>query len=211
MKNVFFISARNRAVSFILIFALIMSFIPVFALSSNAEEIAEQEFYVLSAAGYGNSVKVNLPYQCGSKEIKARRVTVKPYNSNEVFTVLNTYEYEPFIFIYDGEQDINDSTRTLNINDGEKYKITYYENNTPVANCLFTANSADSGTWTDSDERYDISWYNENDSVFSINTAAQLAGLAYLVNIEGETFSGETIEIPENTVISLKNIAWSSV
>ena len=54
----------------------------------------------------------------------------------------------------------------------------------------------------------DTSWYDDYDGEgsYEIDSAEDLAGLAYLVNIEGETFSGETIEIPENTVISLKNI-----
>ena len=38
-----------------------------------------------------------------------------------------------------------------------------------------------------------------------IDSAEDLAGLAYLVNVEQITFSGETITIPSGTVISLKN------
>lgn len=40
----------------------------------------------------------------------------------------------------------------------------------------------------------DTTWYNDTGSTFTINTAAQLAGLAKLVN-EGNNFSGKTITL----------------
>jgi hypothetical protein len=45
----------------------------------------------------------------------------------------------------------------------------------------------------DSEGHYDISWYNRADTSFTLTTAEQLAGLAYIVN-QGETFKldGET-------------------
>lgn len=53
----------------------------------------------------------------------------------------------------------------------------------------------------------DTSWYYDcaPDEDYIIDSAEDLAGLAYLVNVEANTFKGETITIPEETVISLKN------
>ena len=46
-------------------------------------------------------------------------------------------------------------------------------------------------TWS---EAADTSWYNENDTVFEIETADQLAGLAELVD-DGVTFEGKTVRL----------------
>ena len=53
----------------------------------------------------------------------------------------------------------------------------------------------------------DTSWYYDGEpgEDYAIDSAEDLAGLAYLVNVEQITFKGETINIPEGTVISLKN------
>lgn len=53
----------------------------------------------------------------------------------------------------------------------------------------------------------DTSWYDDGEpgEDYVIDSAEDLAGLAYLVNVEQITFSGEAITIPTGTVISLKN------
>ena len=53
----------------------------------------------------------------------------------------------------------------------------------------------------------DTSWYYDNEpgEDYVIDSSEDLAGLAYLVNVEQITFEDETIVIPEGTVISLKN------
>lgn len=62
----------------------------------------------------------------------------------------------------------------------------------------------------------DISWFHSQPSaeVYTLTTAAQLAGLAYLVNEEGETFEGVTIKLGNN--ISLADSAgkartWTAI
>ena len=54
----------------------------------------------------------------------------------------------------------------------------------------------------------DTSWYNESSSNFAISTAAQLAGLAKLVN-EGNTFSGKNITLDAN--IDLGGKEWTPI
>lgn len=49
----------------------------------------------------------------------------------------------------------------------------------------------------------DTSWYSSSKSSFTIKTAGQLAGLAYLVNTKGYTFKGKTVKLAND--ISLKN------
>lgn len=55
--------------------------------------------------------------------------------------------------------------------------------------------------WSDPNVR-DISWYNETDTTFTLTTARQLGGLAYLCK-NGESFAGKTILLGND--ISLKN------
>ena len=54
-------------------------------------------------------------------------------------------------------------------------------------------------------ELADISWYNDSQTFFTINTAEQLAGLAKLVN-DGNNFSGKTIKLGED--IDLAGLPW---
>ena len=61
--------------------------------------------------------------------------------------------------------------------------------------------------WTDAGN-YDTSWYDESKSEFTISTAAQLAGLASLVN-GGNNFSGKTIKL--GAEIDLNNKAWTPI
>lgn len=55
--------------------------------------------------------------------------------------------------------------------------------------------------WSDPNVR-DVSWYNETDTAFTLTTARQLGGLAYLCKT-GESFAGKTILLGSD--ISLKN------
>ncbi|MDO4552260.1 MAG: hypothetical protein Q4C22_01870 [Bacillota bacterium] len=49
----------------------------------------------------------------------------------------------------------------------------------------------------------DTSWYRAGESVYTLSTAAELAGMAYLVNVKGITFSGKTVLLDSD--ISLAN------
>lgn len=62
------------------------------------------------------------------------------------------------------------------------------------------------GTWG---EKANTSWYNENESVFHITTAEQLAGIATLVNAGTVTFEGKTIYLDND--IDLAGIEWISI
>ena len=66
--------------------------------------------------------------------------------------------------------------------------------------------NAENGTdvWAGADVKdgIDISWYNDNDKDFKINTAAQLAGLAQLVNDGTATFSKKTIKLTADILLN---------
>ena len=66
----------------------------------------------------------------------------------------------------------------------------------------------DANTWDGSTTTTD--WYtsNVNAASYSISTAAQLAGLAQLVNT-GNTFSGKTISLESD--INLNDLAWTPI
>lgn len=52
------------------------------------------------------------------------------------------------------------------------------------------------------DGNYDTAWYNSTDTEFSISSAAELAGLAKLVNDETDTFAGKTVNLTEDIDLS---------
>ena len=55
----------------------------------------------------------------------------------------------------------------------------------------------------------DASWYNENDSEFTINTPEELSGLSYLVNDKNIDLNGKTINITSD--IDLENIEMNTI
>lgn len=77
--------------------------------------------------------------------------------------------------------------------------------------------SADSGTkpfgsWKDSGN-YDTSWYNKNNKTHTLSNAADLAGLAVLVD-GGNTFAGNTVNVALDkglTQIDLSGHYWDSI
>ncbi|MGN1371480.1 MAG: ubiquitin-like domain-containing protein [Candidatus Coprovivens sp.] len=77
-----------------------------------------------------------------------------------------------------------------------------------VAGILFPYNVF-AASWLDS-ENYDISWYtNETLTEYKITTPNQLAGLAYLVNKENETFESQNLIISEE--IDLTANTWETI
>ena len=56
--------------------------------------------------------------------------------------------------------------------------------------------------------RVNTEWYNANNTEFTIDSAAKLAGLAQLVN-KGNTFQGKTIKL--GTDIDLNNMKWTPI
>lgn len=57
-----------------------------------------------------------------------------------------------------------------------------------------------------SNDQKDISWYDSDNTEFTISTAAQLAGLAKLVNEGTDTFEGKTVKLANDIVINDWNI-----
>ena len=89
-------------------------------------------------------------------------------------------------------------------NDAAAWENSSVEPYAPV----FKAEGDTPTPWNGTD--VDISWYvgHESDTEFSISTAAQLAGLAKLVN-DGNNFSGKTIKLAKD--IDLNNQVWTPI
>lgn len=80
------------------------------------------------------------------------------------------------------------------------------ENNGDDEIALLNAeNAADVWAGADAEGGIDTSWYNDNDKDFKISTAAQLAGLAQLVN-GGNNFSGKTIKLTADIKLNDENL-----
>lgn len=74
-----------------------------------------------------------------------------------------------------------------------------------IVTAVLTIGAAADNTW---DGSVNTDWYNDSKSAFTINTAADLAGLATLVN-EGNNFYGKTITLGDN--IDLANKEWTPI
>ena len=74
--------------------------------------------------------------------------------------------------------------------------------------------AVEDGTWTDSGN-YDTSWYNGRDTEFTLNDAADLAGLAVIVNgLNGhakDNFAGKTITLAADTTFDLSTHLWTPI
>lgn len=81
--------------------------------------------------------------------------------------------------------------------------ITAWQEPTPPT----TAN----GSWTE-ENNYNTSWYDNNQSAteFTLNDAADLAGLAVLVN-GGNTFAGKTITLKAGETFDLSAHTWTPI
>ena len=72
------------------------------------------------------------------------------------------------------------------------------------------------GTWTDSGN-YKTTWYDDNPNAieFTLNDAADLAGLAVIVNglngYEPDNFAGKTITLAANTTFNLSAHTWTPI
>ena len=77
-----------------------------------------------------------------------------------------------------------------------------------------------SGSWTAIDEatgkpNYDVSWYNTTDNSFTLSDAADLAGLAVIVNdgLDGQKdkFAGKTVTLDKNVTFDLSAHTWTPI
>lgn len=73
---------------------------------------------------------------------------------------------------------------------------------------LFPYNNTYAASWLDNNN-YDTSWYNDSMGKYQLETAKQMAGLAYLVNNENITFEEKYIEITKD--IDLTENTWQTI
>lgn len=77
-----------------------------------------------------------------------------------------------------------------------------------MAILLQAVSSAFAAKWSDFGA-YDISWYNKSQTEFQISTPAELAGVAYLVNNNFTSFSGQTLILKDD--INLEDRQWTPI
>ncbi len=68
---------------------------------------------------------------------------------------------------------------------------------------------ADLGRYWISAGNYNTDWFQPFTTTFNIGTAAELAGVAYLCDAEGETFEGKTIKLTAD--IDLAGLEWVAI
>jgi uncharacterized repeat protein (TIGR02543 family) len=108
--------------------------------------------------------------------------------------------YQPYAYFASGDMDKVSASTPVVISPAATYYFYYVTNDTVVATKYEALTQAAGTSWT-SDGNYDTSWYAAGNSPYKISTAAQLAGLAYLV-VNGTNFTGETVNLAASVDVS---------
>ena len=66
-------------------------------------------------------------------------------------------------------------------------------------------------TWLQHEMACDTQWYYSGGPEYTISTGAELAGLAYLVNVAGITFEGETIKLDADVSVVGDGYKWAPI
>ncbi len=136
------------------------------------------------------------------------------HESAQIVYTLDKIEGELILPGYGGTataESEGDTARVNGLIPGTTYVVTisvindrnYNDNSivTPVKAEDIVTKSIPTTSWA-TEGNYDTSWYNATATEFSIGTAAQLAGLAKLVNDETDTFTGKTIKLTADIDLS---------
>ena len=127
--------------------------------------------------------------------------------------IFNIVDADGNVFSSDGTE--NTVRNIVHSADGFAASVTVIDPNyedwtSNSVNSNYKLKAAPTTSWAD---YADTSWYNETDTEFTLTTAAQLAGLAKLVNAEKDTYTGTGINFAGKTIkigndIDLSEHAW---
>ena len=138
-----------------------------------------------SKTGTGFYISASGPRSCTIKGTTAGSGTLKYWG------LVNADTYETYYDVVVTNPNAGSDTGA-----GDTDNTTSTDDPTP------TESWGDSGTYT-------ISWYNKTDTEFTITTAKELAGLAYIVNSGSDNFSGKIIKLGADIDLSGKN--WKPI
>lgn len=204
----------RRTLAMLLTGAVLLCTLPVARISASAAEISNNPGFHVTA--YDQSVRIDIPAVTGA-------VNYKVYLSqSEGMTDFSGAEcvfdsgYEAYAYAVKGDKDAADPSKTISINFTNGGSNTYYfylvtndGTNSTVQSTVEAATRQKENCYWTSPGVYDSGWYGDGSAdTYTISTAAQLAGLAELVN-SGINFQNKTVKLA--TSIDLSPNLWTPI
>ena len=203
------VQTGRRALAMLLSGAVLLCTLPVARISASAAETSNNPGFRVIA--YDQSARIEIPYVSGATNYKVYLSTVQNADAdalnadNEKQKVFDS-GYESYAYAVDGDNSITISPSNpyyfYLVTDGT-LQSTFQANTRATADCYWTSPGV-----------YDSGWYGDGSAnTYTISTAAQLAGLAVLVNgLDGltpTTFSGKTVNLTAS--LDLSAYLWTPI
>lgn len=201
---------KRKLLSFVLAFVIIFTNL----MDINPTVYAASGDFTGSAGvtinAYPDGVRMNMIPVSGAMDYKVYMSTNSTLTTANVATaacLFSSASYQPYAYFTNGDMDIIATTTAVTISPSTTYFFYYVTNGTTITTKYEAQTQAGGTSWT-SPGNYDTSWYTPGSSPYTISTAAQLAGLAYLVN-SGTNFSGQTIML--GVSIDVSAYPWTAI
>ena len=203
------VQTGRRALAMLLSAAVMLCTLPVTQAAANAAEVSGNPG--LRVIAYDQSARIEIPYVSGAANYKVYLSTVKNADADALNADTEKQKvfdsgYESYAYAVDGDNSISISPSTpyyfYLVTDGT-LKATFQADTRAAADCYWTSPGV-----------YDSGWYSaQGNGPYTISTAAQLAGLAVLVNgmdgLTPEPFSGKTVKLSAS--LDLSAYLWTPI
>jgi hypothetical protein len=192
---------KRKLLSFTLVFTLLFTILVGVNPTVNAANGDYTGTAGFMVNAYPDGVRMNMIPVTGAASYAvymSTASTLTAANINTASCLFNSGSYQPYSYFTNGDMDKIAAT-PVTINASTTYYFYYVTNGTTITT-RYEVQTQNGGTSWTSESNYDISWYTGS-SPYTISTAAQLAGLAYLVN-NGNFFLGKTIILGASVDVS---------
>ena len=201
---------KKRIFSIILCISLVLTTLVVAGPAVNAADGDHTGTAGFTVNAYPNGVRMNMIPVPGAADYSVYMSTSGSLTAADVtgaFCLFSSGSYQPNAYFTNGDMDKIATTTAVTIDADTAYYF-YYVTDGATISARYEARTQTVGTSWTSAGNYDISWYTSGSNPYTISTAAQLAGLAYLVN-SGTNFSGQTVNLGISVDISA--YPWTAI
>ncbi len=200
----------KRALAITLALSILVGTLPAVGLTASADTVTE--FKVIP---YDISARIEIPEISNATSYKVYYSTKNSADLTALKSdsakraVVNSGSYLPYAYAVNGAKDTTGSTIAISAATTYYFYLVTNDGTADTLQSSFAATTKATAScyWT-SPGNYDTTWYSGSASAFTISTAKELAGLAYLTN-NGNTFTGKTITLSND--IDLSANVWTPI